>query len=134
MLENTEPKPLLLATEDNLEEQKFLRFYLRRKFEVEIADSATSFYQKFSQNDYDFLLFDISIRGPKSGIDLIREIRNCDKGKNLPIVVLTAHAYAGEKRDAEDAGADAFLTKPVPRDELMETLLKVMQIKTGVEL
>lgn len=134
MQENTELKPRLLATEDNLEEQKFLRFYLRRKFEVDIADSAESFYQMYGQNDYDFLLFDISIRGPKSGLDLIKEIRQSEKGKTIPVVVLTAHAYAGEKEAAENAGADAFLTKPLPRDQLMETLLKVMQVKSGVEL
>ena len=29
-----------------------------------------------------------------------------EKGKHIPIVVLTAHAYAGEKKEAEDAGAD----------------------------
>lgn len=132
MQKNEENKPRLLATEDNLEEQKFLQFYLRRNFEVEIADSAEAFLEKYQGSNYDLLMFDISIRGSKTGIDLIKEVRATEKGKELPIVVHTAHAYLGEKREATAAGADLFLVKPVPRDELMENLLKVCSEKAGL--
>ena len=125
-----EKKPRLLATEDNKEEQKFLEFYLRRNFEVEIADSSEVFIKKYEENDYDVLMFDISIRGDETGIDLIKKVRSTEKGKDLPVVVHTAHAYLGEKRQSLEAGADLFLVKPVPRDELMENLLKIYEEKS----
>jgi len=134
MENNKVKKPKLLATEDNLEEQKFLQFYLRRNFEVEIADSADEFMKKYQQREYNILMFDISIRGSQSGIDLIREVRNSDKGKEVPIVVHTAHAYLDEKKKALEAGADLFLVKPVPRDELMENLVKICNQKTRLRL
>ncbi len=118
----------LLAVEDNREDQKFLRFYLRRNFEVDVVDSADEFFEKFNSNEYEVLLFDISIRGELTGIDLIREVREKLKSK-IPIVVLTAHAYAGERNEAFNAGANYFLVKPTPRDELMETILKAVDEK-----
>ncbi|MFA8342964.1 MAG: response regulator [Rhodothermaceae bacterium] len=132
MQKDRENKPRLLATEDNLEEQKFLQFYLRRNFEVDIADSSEAFLEKYQESNYDILMFDISIRGPKTGIDLIKEVRAAEKGKEIPVVVHTAHAYLGEKKEAIEAGADLFLVKPVPRDELMGNLLKICEEKVGL--
>ena len=129
MTNTTEKKPRLLATEDNKEEQKFLEFYLRRNFEVDIADSSEAFLKKYEENNYDLLMFDISIRGDETGIDLIKKVRTTEKGKNIPVVVHTAHAYLGEKKQSVEAGADLFLVKPVPRDELMENLLKILNKK-----
>lgn len=134
MQQDAEKKPRLLATEDNLEEQKFLQFYLRRNFEVDIADSSDAFLKMYNEKEYDILMFDISIRGPETGIDLIKKVRCEEKGKNLPIVVHTAHAYLGEKTQSLEAGADVFLVKPVPRDELMENLLKIYKEKSGIKL
>lgn len=134
MQKENEKKPRLLATEDNQEEQKFLQFYLRRNFEVEIAASSEAFLDKYEKNNYDLLMFDISIRGPETGIDLIKKVRETEEGKEIPIVVHTAHAYLGEKKEAVDAGADIFLVKPVPRDQLMENLVKICEEKARITI
>ncbi|HET55226.1 MAG TPA: response regulator [Ignavibacteria bacterium] len=118
-------KPRLLVVEDDYENQKFLEIFLRRKFDVEICDSADTFYALFEKNKYDIILMDISLRGKKDGLQITKELRENDQYKNLPIVALSAHAFQKDKENAYQAGVDAFLTKPVQNEVLLETLVKL---------
>jgi two-component system C4-dicarboxylate transport response regulator DctD len=55
-----------------------------------------------------------------SGIDAMRKIHEAQP--ELPVVILTAHADDGVRREAFDAGADGFLPKGTPLDEIVSTL------------
>ena len=122
-------KPLLLIVEDDYENQKFLQFFLRRKFEVDICDSADSFYKKLKEKRFDIILMDISLKGKKDGLQLTREIRVSDNYKDMPIVGLSAHAFQKDKNNAYDAGVDLFITKPVQNDVLIDSLLNKLDNK-----
>lgn len=50
---------------------------------------------------------------------------------NLPIVGLSANAFAEDRETARAAGMNGYLTKPVKRDELEKTLLGLVQVKPG---
>jgi CheY-like chemotaxis protein len=122
-------KPLLLIVEDDYENQKFLQFFLRRKFEVDICDSADSFYKKLKEKRFDIILMDISLKGKKDGLQLTREIRVSDNYKDMPIVGLSAHAFQKDKDNAYDAGVDLFITKPVQNDVLLDALFNTLEKK-----
>ena len=124
-------KPSLLIVEDDYENQKFLQFFLRRKFEVDICDSADSFYKKLKERQFDIILMDISLKGKKDGLQLTREIRISDNYKDLPIVGLSAHAFQKDKDNAYDAGVDLFITKPVQNDVLLDALFNTLEKKAG---
>lgn len=131
-MNTTEPneKPKLLIVEDDLENQKFLQIFLKRKFTIDICDSADSFYEKINENVFDIILMDISLRGNKDGLEITREIRQRDDNwKDVAIVGLSAHAFQRDKDNAYKAGIDAFLTKPVQNEVLMNTLLETYQKK-----
>lgn len=132
MSDNTN-RPKLLIVEDDLENQKFLNIFLKRTFEIDICDSADSFYEKINQTDFDIILMDISLRGNKDGLEITRELRKRnDRLKNIAIVGLSAHAFQRDKDNALKAGIDAFLTKPVQNDILLNTILKVYKEKNGL--
>jgi two-component system sensor histidine kinase RpfC len=58
-----------------------------------------------------------------SGLDVLRQLRYMQAGgKRTPVIVLSADATAQAARDAEEAGAPAFLTKPVMVARLLETI------------
>jgi CheY-like chemotaxis protein len=116
-------RPRLLVVEDDIENQKFLRIFLRKTFDLDFCDSAESFYEKFSCDNFDLILMDISLRGSKDGLQLTQEIRNNPKYCKIPIVGLSAHAYQRDKDNAYRAGVDIFITKPVRGEILMESLL-----------
>ncbi len=47
-----------------------------------------------------------------SGLDVLRQVREQDKFKSLPCIILTAGGDAKHERDAFALGATEFLTKP----------------------
>ncbi len=86
-------KPKILITEDDVENQKFLKMFLQRNFIVDICDSEISFYECLQKNDYDVILMDISLKGKKNGLELTKELKANPEYKNIPVVCLTAHAF-----------------------------------------
>ncbi len=134
MSEETTNKPNLLVVEDDYENQKFLQIFLKRKFEIEICDSAETFYQKLEEKKFDIILMDISLRGKKDGLQLTRELRENTDYSNIPIVGLSAHAFQRDKDNAYNAGVDVFLTKPVQNNVLIDTLIKTLEQKTGTKV
>lgn len=127
-------KPVLLIVEDDLENQKFLKIFLRRQFEIDVCDSAESFYKIINEKNFDIILMDISLKGSKNGIQLTRELRSDPKYSIIPIIVLTAHAFQKDKDNAYAAGVDMFITKPVRGHLLLESLTKALEQKSGIKL
>jgi CheY-like chemotaxis protein len=120
-------KKKLLIVEDDEDSQKFLALFLKRSFELQMSNSADTFYEKIENNDFDLILMDVSLRGEKDGLQLTREIKKIDKYKDIPIVALTAHAYQRDRTEAYKAGVNYFLTKPVKNELLLETLLLAVE-------
>lgn len=121
---NNNKKKRILIVEDDLQNQKYLEVILNKEFEVAVCDSEQTFYEQLKHNQFDIFLIDISIRGSKDGLVLIKEIKNSPKYRNIPVVCLTGHAYRKDKENALKAGADAFLIKPIYFDDLRDALFE----------
>jgi DNA-binding response OmpR family regulator len=65
----------------------------------------------------DLVLLDVMIPGG-SGLDVLREIRSNPDLDRIPVVVVSAWQAAEDRRAALEEGADAFLGKPFPLEEL----------------
>jgi two-component system sensor histidine kinase RpfC len=58
-----------------------------------------------------------------TGLDVMRQLRFMQAGsKQTPVIILSADATAQAIKDAEEAGAPAYLTKPVVVSRLLETI------------
>jgi CheY-like chemotaxis protein len=77
---------------------------------------------------FDAIISDVKMR-PMNGIELLRAIRTGADGlkRNIPVVMLTAHAEAELVEQALALDADAFVVKPVKREALLERVLRVLQ-------
>jgi len=127
-------KPRILIVEDDLENQKFLRVFLRKTFEIQICDSSESFYAKLNQFDFDVILMDISLRGSKDGFELTKELRVNPKYKDIAVVGLSAHAFQKDIENAYASGIDIFVTKPVHGNLLMDSLKSALEKRAGIKL
>ncbi|OZB34134.1 MAG: DNA-binding response regulator, partial [Ferrovum sp. 34-44-207] len=62
-----------------------------------------------------------------SGIDLIRRLRNNDRTRSIPIIMLTARADENDKLAGLDSGADDYITKPFSIRELNARIKAVLR-------
>jgi CheY-like chemotaxis protein len=56
------------------------------------------------------------------GWAVLRRLRATPSTRDIPVVVLTAHAMPGDREKSLDAGADDYLSKPIEVDKLLATL------------
>jgi CheY-like chemotaxis protein len=127
-------KPKLLIVEDDYENQKFLQLFLKKKFEVDICDSADTFYEKMKEKKFDLILMDISLRGKKDGLQLTQELRQSEDKKEHRDCWFSVHAFQKDKDNAYRAGVDVFITKPVQNDVLMDALVSTLEKRTGIKV
>ena len=72
----------------------------------------------------DLVLLDLMM--PKlSGLDVLRQLREQDRFKNLPCIILTAGGDAKHERDALALGATQFLTKPFSPKKLYALIARL---------
>src|SRR3569833_509100 len=60
------------------------------------------------------------------GYEAVNVIRNNDKLAGMPVIAVTAQAMVGDKEKTLQAGADAYVSKPVDVDELMNLVHKFL--------
>jgi CheY-like chemotaxis protein len=70
----------------------------------------------------DMLLLD-AMMPRKSGIDALRELRGA--GWEVPALIVSAHQNAGDADAPTDLGIEAFVTKPIDFDRLLETIAEL---------
>lgn len=72
---------------------------------------------------FDLVLMDIQMPG-LSGLEVTARLRDAEAtfGGHLPIVALTAHAMAGDRERYLAAGMDAYVSKPINPDKLVEAM------------
>lgn len=73
--------------------------------------------------DYDLVLMDMQMP-LLNGLDATREIRKSGKRKNVPIIAMTANAFAEDRARCLAAGMDEHLGKPIAPQVLAQTLVK----------
>lgn len=125
-MNDDQTKKKLLIVENDEENQKFLQYFLRKYFRVEICDSAEVCYQLLGKEIADLILMDISIKGSKNGLVLTKELKNSISYSKIPIVCYTAHAYNEDRNNALEAGCDMFISKPTDCYVLLNTLNKLL--------
>lgn len=122
-------KKMLIVEDDDLS-IKVMRKIFRDDFEVDFCESAEEYYKKYSNNKFDIIIMDISLKGTKNGLELIKEIKSPQSFTGTPILCLTAHAQTKMRQTAMESGSDHFITKPVSNKVLKEAVEHLLQSVT----
>src|ERR1035437_4367356 len=124
-----ETKPKLLVVEDDFENQKFLKLFLKKYFSIDTCSSSATFYQFIDKVKYDIIVMDISIKGEKNGLDLTREFRSSPSNSDIPIICYTAHAFNQDRINALAAGCDVYISKPSDIYVLLNSISELLKVK-----
>ena len=113
----------VLVAEDNPVNQKVTRRLLERAGHiVVVVDNGEDALDALEVQAFDAFIVDINM-ARLGGLDTVKLYRIGSLGHPyLPIIALTADATADTRRAAEEAGIDAYLTKPVEPRRLLDTL------------
>jgi CheY-like chemotaxis protein len=115
----------LLIVEDNKINQKILLNVLKNiNTPIDVADNGEEAIQKVveEKNRYDMILMDISMP-VMDGINATKNIRQDSGCDDVPIVTVTAFTSGLEIGQMFEAGANAFLTKPLDIHKLFVAML-----------
>ena len=93
-------------------------------FRVTSVENGTAALEIVENDPPDLVVCDIVVPGI-DGIQLVTQLRR-EHNYTAPILVVSAHADEKHRRAAKDAGADAFLAKPVERLELLARVKELL--------
>lgn len=119
-------KPLILLAEDNEANISTVSSYLEAKgYLVILAKNGEEAIALAKTHQPDLILMDIQMP-IMDGLEATRQIRLDPELINIPIIALTALAMIGDQEKCLEAGANAYLSKPVKLKELTATILKML--------
>lgn len=114
-----------------VDDEEDIRFLLRKILEkadysVSEAENAQKALEKLFQDKFDLLLLDVMMPDI-DGVELSRKIRENEKLKKIPIVMLTVMSATEDKEWGFDYGlCDAYVTKPIIKSMLLNTISWVL--------
>ena len=119
----------ILICDDEGIVQESLKFMIQKSFgdkcEIESAKNGRIAIELAESFHPDIVLMDIQMPGI-NGIEAMQEIRK--ENKNIVFIVLTAYDKFEYSQKSIDIGVLSYLTKPINRDVLIETLRKAMKL------
>ena len=117
----------VLAVDDDMINLKLLKSMLMKSGVVqeviEAKNGSDAIDVLKSRDDIDLVLLDI-IMPVMGGIDVLKVVRADDNLRQVPIIVLTTDET--KKGEALEFGANAFLMKPIRKDDLISKISIVM--------
>src|SRR5699024_7865934 len=105
-----------------VEDERSLSSYLSKElqfedFKVIVANDGAEAMDLYEKNQTDLLLILLDWMLPKlDGMEVLRRIRKHDQ---VPVIVMTARDYVGDKVAGLDNGADDYITTPFEIEELL---------------
>ena len=123
--------PKILLVEDNEMNRDMLSRRLERKgYQVVIAVDGEDGISRARSEQPHLILMDMSLP-VKDGWTTTRELKADVNLRVIPIIALTAHAMAGDKDKALDAGCDDYDTKPVEFARLLGKIQALIGAPAG---
>ena len=117
----------ILLAEDVPENQVLAAALLARLgHSVVTTSNGREALETYEKEPFDLILMDIQMP-VMGGLEATREIRTRERvsGTHIPIVALTAHAMKGDRERYLKGGMDGYVSKPIYREKLCETIERV---------
>lgn len=120
-------KPLVLVVEDEAALATMLRYNLEKQgFRVEEAADGQEALTRIAEMSPDLVLLDWMLP-VMSGIEVCRQIRRGTRGRDLPVIMVTARTEDQDAVRGLNTGADDYITKPFSMDSLVARMRALLR-------
>ncbi len=121
-----EPGTVLIA-DDVAMNRKILKAFLEKKgWKILEASNGKEVLEILErEGKVDLVLMDVSMP-EMDGVEAAKHIRHNEKWKTIPVIAVTAHAMAEDRKKFLDAGMDGYVSKPIRPELLFEEIGKVL--------
>lgn len=121
---------ILLVEDNEMNRDMLSRRLTRNGYEVVIAIDGQQGVDMAMSEKPDLILMDMSLP-IIDGWEATRRIRENDATRRIPMIALTAHAMAGDREKAMEAGCDDYDTKPVEIARLLGKITALIKPAAG---
>ncbi len=122
----TNPKKILIV-DDEADIVELVSYNLKKEgFSVDSAYDGEIALAAIKKNKYDLIVLDLMLPGLQ-GMELCRILRNDQKTKNLPIIMLTAKGEEVDRIVGLEMGADDYIAKPFSPRELVARVKAILR-------
>ena len=123
----------ILIIDDDIEFPYLLGLILKDEgFEITAAHDGEEGVQQCRREAPDLVIVDASMPQGLSGWEVTQQIRSLPNGSaSVPIIMLTGYADEKYKHQADRAGVDGYLTKPVLKDTLVQAINRLLDKQTA---
>ena len=117
----------ILLVEDEPDIQLLIHKILTANgFEVIKASSGEEGLILASKFMPDLIILDIVMPG-LSGLEVCRLLKSSEKTKHIPVIISSALSRDIDRKYAEEYGAEAYIVKPFKRDDLLNTVDRLLR-------
>ena len=109
---------LLVVDDDEMNRDMLSRRLLKKGYQVVLAVDGQSGVELAQTEAPDLILMDMSLP-VLDGWEASRKLKTNPQTRHVPIIALTAHAMAGDRERAIEAGCDDYDTKPIALPRLL---------------
>lgn len=115
-----------LIVDDSSTERQIITGYLQELgITVNTAKSGEEALAKLNSTIPDLIILDVVLPG-KSGFEICREIKSGTVTSKIPIIICSTKGTEMDKFWGMKQGADAYISKPVDKDEFFNTVKKLI--------
>jgi len=121
----------VLVADDNPTNREVVGKILERSgHSVTLVNDGEQTLDAIEHNAHDLVVLDRNMPG-MGGLEALQALRLMTRGRErLPVIMLSADATPEAKKEALEAGADAFLAKPVEAMRLLDEIQRLANAKT----
>jgi len=118
---------MIFIVEDEPDIAELLQLHLEKSgYRHKWFSSAKTFFDELEKLSPDLIILDLMLEDA-DGLEICKKIRNDEKKKHIPVVMLTARAEEIDKVLGLELGADDYVTKPFSPKELMSRIKAVLR-------
>ena len=121
-------KPVILVVDDSSISLAVAEHELKDRYQVVTINSGIRALQYLKHQTADLILLDIQM-ALKNGIETLKEIREMEECKDIPVIMLTSKGDKETILESSKLGIYDYILKPFKRQELLDRIQRTLYDK-----